>query len=203
MVWRPSFPSCSDFTGASTLTILRSELGVKSFLEAAPPIEDCRPDRCPCCNLGARPLGAALRLVGHGVRRRGLVWRTGLGHQIRRVVLWVRRYLCRACGHTMTVLPCEVAPRRRYDLGLIVFCLAVWSGESMSAAAVRRIVCPDSCELDWPQLRRWVRALSSGCDPPKVTARRVVQQAAGRAPPHTRETHTLAQRAVEGAASMM
>jgi hypothetical protein len=103
----------------------------------------------------------------------------------------------------MTVLPCEVAPRRRYDLRLIVFCLAAWSGESMSAAAVRRIVWPDSCELDWPQLRRWVRALLTGRDPPRTAAARVVQQAAGRAPPHTRQTHTLGQRAVEGAASMM
>jgi hypothetical protein len=183
----------------STLVLRHPKLGVKDFCRFPPEIDQARPACCPGCGAAARPLGAPFVVVGHGCRRRTLIFKTGLGNQIRIVVIFVRRFRCRRCGVTITLVPSTVRPRRRYDLALIVFMLATWTFEGLPAAALRQLVCTEP-HLDWPQLRRWTRALDAGRGPPKERASRVAQRFAAHAPPGTRQGLALAQRAFIGAA---
>lgn len=192
------------FRIASTLLIVHPTLGVKDSLDAAPDIGDVRPPHCPACGAVSLPVGQSIAVVGHGVRRRGLRWKTGLGNQLRNGFIFVRRFRCRRCGVTITVVPSTVEPRRRYARDLIVFLLAVWALEGVPAADVRRLVCEEP-DIDWPQLRRWAMSIRlpesrrPGRGPPRRHAGRVARMYAGCAPPETREGLSLAQRAFIGA----
>lgn len=200
----PSFPSCSVFV-SSTLVFVHPRLGVKECLEVVPDIGLVCPPHCPGCGAGSRPSGARVVLVGHGVRRRRLVWKTGRGNEMRQDRIFVRRFLCVLCGVTITVLPRTVAPRRHYAFDVIVWCLAVWGLGEATAYELRALFC-DEPHLDWPQLRRWAYGVPigrrRGRGPPRVEAMRVAQIAAGHAPPASREGTSLAQRAFLGAAYM-
>lgn len=200
----PSFPSCSVFV-SSALVFVHPKLGVKDSLDNPPDIDGVRPSHCPGCSAVSLPVGESIVLVGHGVRIRGLRWKTGCGNQIQDTSIWVRRFLCRRCAVTITVLPTTVEPRQRYARDLIVFLLAVWALEHVPAAELRDLVC-DEPHIDWPQLRRWAMGIRlpesrrPGRGPPKRHAARVAQIYAGCAPPSSREGLTLAQRAFIGAA---
>jgi hypothetical protein len=149
-----------------------------------------------------------LVVIGHGVRCRGLRWKTGVGNEIRDVVICVRRFLCRRCGVTITVLPAAVGRSLRYGLDLIVWCLALWGSGEAAASELRQLFC-DEPHLDWPQLRRWAYRVPlpegrrRGRGPPKAEAKRVAPIYAGHAPAESREGMTLAQRAFVGAAYVM
>jgi len=190
---------------ASTLVFVHPTLGVKDSLDDAPDIDDVRPPHCPGCSAVSLPVSESIVIVGHGVRTRRLRWKTGLGNQVRDGQVFVRRFLCRRCGVTITVLPTTVEPRRRYTRDLIIFLLAVWALDDVPAADIRQLVC-DEPDIDWPQLRRWAMGLPLpegrrvGRGPPRRHARRVARIYAGCAPPETREGLTLAQRAFVGAA---
>ena len=180
-------------------------LGVKDSLDGPPDIDAVRPAQCPGCAAASRPVGESIVIIGHGVRRRGLVWKSGVGNVIHELELSVRRFLCRACGVTITVLPCVVMGGIRYALDAIAFCLGTWFAGDATAAELRELFC-DEPHIDWPQLRRWAMRIRlpegrrPGRGPPKRHAGRVAQIYAGCAPPQSREGLTLAQRAFLGAA---
>ena len=75
----------------------------------------------------------------------------------------VRRYLCRRCEQTTSVLPDVLLPRRWYAAGLILEALRLWLVARLSALDVRRrLALPvddDACWWSWRSLRRWRREL--------------------------------------------
>jgi len=83
-----------------------------------------RPDHCPQCE-AKRPL------TGHGFYRRTLVDATFDG------VIRVRRYLCRCCKRTVSLLPEFVLPWLRFSISVIAMFLAarLLNGFTFVAAA--------------------------------------------------------------------
>lgn len=89
-------------------------------------------------------------MQGHGFYSRQVC---GLGEGW--TVIWVRRYLCRDCGHTMSRLPDWLHPWRWYAAAVIVEALyrQLILGETARAIGVlfgRRGDC-----TEWRSLRRW------------------------------------------------
>jgi len=117
----------------------------------APSLEALRLCHCAFCGAAARNSDGVLQLVGHGMysrQVRGLVI-TGW------IVIWVRRFLCLVCGHTMSRLPDWLHPWRWYAGTVIV--------EALYRHCVLR---EDSCSIgvlfgrseyatEWRSLRRW------------------------------------------------
>ena len=93
------------------------------FDEIADP-DRYRPDHCPQCE-AKRPL------TGHGFYRRTLVNATFDG------VIRVRRYLCRSCKRTVSLLPEFVLPWLRFSISVIALFLAarLLNGLTLVAAA--------------------------------------------------------------------
>jgi transposase-like protein len=83
-----------------------------------------RPDRCPQCQ-------AAHELIAHGFYRRTLVDRRFDGS------IRVRRYLCRSCKRTVSLLPQFALPYLRFGITVIaLFLIArLLRGHTLSAAA--------------------------------------------------------------------
>ena len=102
----------------SSSHVVHSDLDVKFWMEGPPPTARVRPATCPGCGVAARPLGARLHVVGHGVRERQVRGPLHAGGPPGLVVVRVRRFRCRVCGAVITVLPRGVAPRRHFGLGL-------------------------------------------------------------------------------------
>jgi hypothetical protein len=117
-------------------------------------------------------------------------------------VIRVRRYLCRACGITLTVLPRGVAPRFQYAGFAIALAFALWGLERQPAGAVRDAVSTwprvgSSQGGRWRTLGRWVAAVACGrlfrgvatsVGSLREVAARVAEVAIGRAPPGDRAT---------------
>jgi hypothetical protein len=117
----------------------------------APSIESLRPKFCVVCGEPARTREGVLQLVGHGLYCR----------QVRGVsdaawmVIWVRRFLCLACGHTTSRLPDWLHPWRWY--GATVIIEALWRhcvlGESAGRIGARFGRPPEAA--GWLSLLRW------------------------------------------------
>ena len=58
------------------------------------------------------------------------------------VTIVARRYRCVPCGAVVIVVPREVRGRRVYSASAIGFALALWALLGVTAAQVRRQVCP-------------------------------------------------------------
>lgn len=141
-------------------------------------------------------------VVGHGIRSRFLIIPADPAGGVRTVVIYVRRFRCRRCAATITVLPAGVRPRTRHSLLLIVALLCAWSHDGLSTVEVRKLVQPGHIEREWAQPRRWVDWFTCGAGLPRERARRVVESCAARAPPATRGL-SLKERAAQGAAYVM
>src|SRR5690606_1493296 len=108
-------------------------------MEAPPPTARVRPAKCPGCGVAARPLGARLHVVGHGVRERQVRGPLRAGRPPGLVVVRVRRFRCRVCGAVITVLPRGVAPRRHFGAGAIGLAIA-WFADGTPARKIRENV---------------------------------------------------------------
>lgn len=131
---------------------------------AAPPptTSEVRPAHCLSCGAAGRPVGAPLVIQGHGGRDRWLLGVIADGGRPESVVVSGRRFRCLACGCVMLVVPCEVAPWRRYTLVTIALALAGF-GLGEAAGALRRRLAPGGTfDEGWPALGRWLRAIISG-----------------------------------------
>jgi hypothetical protein len=82
----------------------------------APSIEQLRPKFCLLCGVPARNACGILQLVGHGMYSRQVRGLTETGW----IVIWVRRFLCLSCGHTISCLPDWLHPWRWYAATVIV-----------------------------------------------------------------------------------
>jgi len=115
----------------------------------APSVEELRPQFCTQCGLLGRD-GGRVRVQGHGVYNRQVC---GLSEGW--ILIGVRRYLCRDCGHTMSRLPDWLHPWRWYAAAVIIeaLCRDLILGETARAIGVRFGRSGDDSE--WRSLRRW------------------------------------------------
>jgi len=105
--------------------ILHPILGTaQQYAEEIADVDLYRPDQCPQCQV-QQPL------TGHGFYRRTLV-DVGFDESIR-----VRRYLCRSCKRTVSLLPHFALPYLRFSISVIsLFLIArLLTGRSLQAAA--------------------------------------------------------------------
>ena len=121
--------------------------------ENRPPVPDinaARPDSCPSCGEPARRDGA-FTLVGHGWYERWAKIPQGL--RIR-----IRRFLCKRCGKTCSVLPHWLLPRYEYTAPVILSSLQDYYGGEKTAAAVTAEFGLSEAKNGWRTLRRWSSA---------------------------------------------
>ena len=97
---------------------------IQQYGEEIADLDRYRPDHCPQCE-------AKCRLTGHGFYRRTLV-EVGFDGSIR-----VRRYLCRGCKRTVSLLPEFALPYLRFSISLIsLFLIArLLEGRTLQASA--------------------------------------------------------------------
>lgn len=81
-----------------------------------PSIDDLRPKFCTICGASCRDAHGALQIVGHGMYSRQVC---GLS-EATWIVIWVRRFICLACGHTLSRLPDWLHPWRWYAAPAII-----------------------------------------------------------------------------------
>ena len=118
-----------------------------------PSVDDLRPCACPLCGAPARPPGERLGIVGHGTYLRQVLTVS------KALVIRVRRYLCRACRRTISVLPEVLLPWRWYAAGVILLALVLSLLLGMTAEEVRgRFAAPGETR-GWKTLDRWQRQL--------------------------------------------
>ena len=121
----------------------------------APSLKDLRPGHCAICGQAARNAEGKLRIVGHGMYSRQVCGLVEVGW----ILIWIRRFLCQACGHTMSLLPDWLHPRRWYAGTVIIealyrHCFLMESTASIGARFGR----PEE-SMEWKSLRRWRKQL--------------------------------------------
>ncbi|MEE8164128.1 MAG: hypothetical protein V3T64_01025 [Myxococcota bacterium] len=121
-----------------------------------PSVDSLRPKSCPLCGQLARVAGKPLGIVGHGTYCRQVL---GLIEAVVEATTLVRRYLCRGCPHTISVLSDYLHPRRWYAAIVILEALRLHLVDSESEATVRRQFNGQASEGSWRSLRRWRRGL--------------------------------------------
>lgn len=133
------------------LAVLVEQLCARSA--DAPSLENLRPIYCanPECGAAARNPDGILQLVGHGLYLRQVRGLTEFGW----IEIWVRRFLCRVCGQTMSVLPDWIHPRRWYAAPVILEALYRHCilGETACSIGVR--FGRPAAATEWRSLRRW------------------------------------------------
>jgi len=127
-------------------------------LSRLPSVEELRPSRCPLCEQLSRSPVGGLQIVGHGTYTRQAL---GLIGECRDLVVWIRRYLCRGCRRTISVLPDALYPRRWYAAVAILLSLVLALLNGEPAWRIReRFACGGETR-DWKTLARWQRQLLS------------------------------------------
>lgn len=131
---------------------------IEHLLEPArrPSVDSLRPSSCPLCGQLARIAGKPLGIVGHGTYRRQVLG--VFGADVEATTL-VRRYLCRGCAHTLSVLSDFLHPRRCYAAVVILEALRRHLLDDKTEVEVRREFDIPEPAGSWRSLRRWRRAL--------------------------------------------
>jgi hypothetical protein len=125
------------------------------------------------------------------------------------MVVRARRFVCRRCGATMTVLPRGSVARRHYSGEAIALACALYGMLGASLAETRVQTSPwRSTEPGWPSMGRWLRGVEQGVlfrcvrpwtrgSPSRVQAERVATTVMAFAPATAR---TVVERTFAGAA---
>ncbi|MBZ0116491.1 MAG: hypothetical protein K8H88_05845 [Sandaracinaceae bacterium] len=120
-------------------------------------------------------MGQPLVVVGHGLRERTLEGPLAPGGAPTLTGIFTRRYVCRACGAILVVVPRDVARAHRYSLSAIAAALALWAYERVSAASVRSRTSSAktigaASATRWASLPRWTRCALAlfGFEPPTL-----------------------------------
>ncbi len=195
------------------MTMIHAAIGVKSWLEKTPSVDEVRPPRCPSCDRASCPVGEQVVVQGHGLRERAVIFCDGPDAPAAVQILSVRRFRCTACKVTCTVLPADLAAHFRYALGVVCLALALWSEAKLSGEDVRQrfqILPPKkpSFDVGWPSLRRWCTwrgFLELGLEkhrPPRQRAHQIVGRVGARAPPQYRPLSIIS-KAFYGALHLM
>ena len=112
-------------------------------------MEELRPRFCTRCGQLARD-GGRVWVEGHGCYSRQV-----RGLRVGWIVIWVRRYLCRNCGHTMSRLPDWLHPWRWYAATVIVEALYRHLMLRETARAIGARFGRSADTQEWRSLRRW------------------------------------------------
>lgn len=123
-----------------------------------PPIDEVRPRVCPGCGHpahGAKGLG----IVGHGAYDRAVL---GVPRAQREVRLPVRRFLCRGCRGTISVLPDLIHPRRWWGAWAILEVLVLHLAQQLASAAIAARFGHALAQPVWRTPGRWRRQLLDG-----------------------------------------
>lgn len=138
-------------------------IDVKSWAEQTPDVEMARPAQCPACGAAGCPVGERLGLVGHGLRSRQLRGPLAPDQPPRVHTLRVRRYRCRRCHATATVLPRGAARSRHFSAQTIALACVMYGLSGASLRATRARIAPwHSAEPGWPAMGRWLDAVARG-----------------------------------------
>jgi hypothetical protein len=168
--------------------IVYSATEIKKWAEEIPSVERARPACCSGCGAASRPLGAAVVVVGHGLRERQVRGpRDATGEPEIRTIS-VRRYRCLGCGGLTTVLPRGLSARRHYSASAIGLSLCLFGMRGLSLGETRRRVCPWRAGFEterWTTLPGWITAIAEGrllCEvrpsPPSFSLRERAERAA-------------------------
>ncbi|MBK8980665.1 MAG: transposase family protein [Planctomycetes bacterium] len=122
-----------------------------------PSVDELRPAWCPSCGqpAGTRACGG-LGIVGHGSYERQVA---GGVAGARDLLVRIRRYLCRGCGRTLSVLPDVLYPRRWYAATTILLALALRLLAGVTAREIRSQLASDGDGRGWKSLDRWRQQL--------------------------------------------
>lgn len=121
----------------------------------APSREDVRPRFCVFCGQAARRADGTLQVVGHGMYSRQVCGLAETGW----LIIWIQRFLCLVCGHTMSLLPDWLHPWRWYAAPVIIEALYRHCTLQESAASIgARFGRPEGV-TEWRSLRRWRKQL--------------------------------------------
>lgn len=110
-------------------------------------------------------MGAALVLVGHGLRERQARGPAAPQGRPETRVIRVRRYRCRLCGGLTTVLPRGLTARRHYSASAIGLALSLHGMRGLSIGETRQRICTWHAGFDterWTTLPSWVTAITEG-----------------------------------------
>lgn len=122
-----------------------------------PPVESERPEFCPLCGKLAREPGCErLGIVGHGTYTRQIL---GILSAAEDVLVRVRRYLCRGCRKTISILPDILHPHRWYAAGSILDGLRMHLIDGLTQERVCELLGVPYNPEGWRTLRRWRRQL--------------------------------------------
>lgn len=110
---------------------------------------------CACCGQPARNAGGVLQIVGHGCYSRQVC---GVSECLW-IPIWVRRFLCTVCGHTMSLLPDWLHPYRWYAATVIIEALCRHAICRESSSSIGERVGRPRDTTAWRSLFRWRRQL--------------------------------------------
>lgn len=128
-----------------------------SQLSCLPSVEELRPTCCPLCQEPSRT-EEGLRIVGHGKYRRQVLGLSGGREQL---LIWIRRFLCRGCRHTISVHPDGLYPGRWYAGVAILLGLVLSLLEGKADQEIRERIAGAREARGWKSLERWRRQLLS------------------------------------------
>lgn len=118
-----------------------------------PSVDALRPASCPLCGHLAVSPGEPLGIVGHGTYERQVLG--VVEESCGRTTTLVRRYLCRGCGRTLSVLADHLHPRRWYAAAVILEALRLHLIEEVCEPEIRRRLGIEVGSESWRSLRRW------------------------------------------------
>ena len=121
----------------------------------APSRDQIRPNHCVLCGQAARNADGTLQLVGHGLYSRQV---RGLTEN-EWITVWVQRFLCLMCGHTISLLPDWLIPWRWYAGTAIIEALFRHCILRESAVAIGVRLGRSEDSVEWKSLRRWRKQL--------------------------------------------
>src|SRR5437899_8469202 len=140
---RETKPGSLDTPGKASMQILHPFAGsFQSYDEEIADPDRYRPDHCPQCE-------AKHPLTGHGFYRRTLV------HAAFDGVIRVRRYLCRSCKRTVSLLPEFALPWLRFSISVIALFLVARLLNGFTLRAAARVAAPPAMPYQRGQF--WIR----------------------------------------------
>lgn len=124
-----------------------------------PTLSAARPDSCPGCGQASRPLNGRFGVVGHGS-----YWRQVLGAVADRAgtLVRIRRFRCRGCKKTISVLPDLLHPRRWYGAWVLLEALVLQLVARLSVKKIEYRLRRRVSAGGWRSLRRWRAELLAG-----------------------------------------
>jgi len=116
-----------------------------------PSVDELRPRFCPLCHQVTHTPDGGLWIIGHGTYSRQVLGFSEHGD----VVIFIRRFLCKRCIHTISILPDFLLPWRWYAAPMIFGALWLHLVEGQREADIRARFGIDVEDENWRTLRRW------------------------------------------------